>query len=43
MDTKEPKDVETSPGPDSDAHDEHLVLIPHPSSHPRDPLVCAVP
>lgn len=47
MDTKEPKDIETSassPKPGAhdahDAHDAHLVLIPQPSTHPRDPLVC---
>lgn len=38
MDVKEPTDVETSAQHKNGGHD-HLVLIPQPSTHPRDPLV----
>lgn len=41
MDVKEPKDVESSVSkPVTGAHDAQFVLIPQPSTHPRDPLVC---
>ncbi|KAJ5987830.1 Major facilitator superfamily domain general substrate transporter [Penicillium waksmanii] len=39
MDAKDSKDIETSASsPAAGAHDVHLVLIPKPSTHPRDPL-----
>jgi len=41
MDAKESKDVESSVSkPVTAAHDAQFVLIPQPSTHPRDPLVC---
>ena len=46
MDDKEPRDVENPPSEGltesnigTHAHDEHLLLIPQPSTHSRDPLV----
>lgn len=43
MDVKEPKDVEV-PAHEHAAggQDAHFVLIPKPSTHSRDPLVCAL-
>ena len=41
MEIKEAQDVELS-GP-VEAREAHLVLIPKPSTHHRDPLVCAHP
>ncbi|KAJ5934459.1 Major facilitator superfamily domain general substrate transporter [Penicillium verhagenii] len=42
MDIKEPKDIETPSAAgsplDGPNHEGHIVLIPRPSTHPRDPL-----
>ncbi|KAJ5605775.1 Major facilitator superfamily domain general substrate transporter [Penicillium lagena] len=38
MDSKEQTDVESSSPAAPDKHDGHLVLIPQPSTHHRDPL-----
>lgn len=42
MDHKEAQDVETTRSfstPMEKQHTDHLVLVPQPSAHPRDPLV----
>lgn len=43
MNIKEPKDIETSVSGPAGSEDAHFVLIPQPSNHSRDPLVCAAP
>lgn len=43
MEVKEPRDAESASqasSTDGPVHINHLVLIPQPSTHPRDPLVC---